>query len=104
MDVDNPRFELVPMELQFNNDGLAYWIPLFSVKSKGKARIFRDFAAITQKVCIYGKLQKVPDRNNKLLGVVHRFQLYPFVIAADVENMFINLPCQVNKKLKILLV
>ena len=83
-----PRFEPVPPNYKYREDGHAYWIPLFSVKQKGKARIVFDSAARTEEVCINDKLRKGPDRNNKLLGVVHRFRRHPFAVTADVENMF----------------
>ena len=83
-----PRFEPVSHQFRFNNTGTAYWIPLFAVKTKGKARIVWDSAARTGETCINDKLRKGPDRNNKLLGVVHRFRRHPYAVTADVENMF----------------
>ena len=44
-DKEHPRFEHVPYAQKYNADGQAYWIPLFSVKQKGKARIVFDSAA-----------------------------------------------------------
>ena len=83
-----PRFEPVPRDQQFSKTGHAYWIPQFSVKQKGKARIVYDSAAKTDGVCINDKLLQGPDTNNSLRGVIHRFRRHPFAVTADVENMF----------------
>ena len=83
-----PRFEPVPPNNKYSKDGYAYWIPLFSVKQKGKARIVFDSAARTEGTCINDKLRKGPDRNNLLRGVILRFRRHPYAVTADVENMF----------------
>ena len=78
--------DLNPFPIPKNNQ--AYWIPLFSVKQKGKARIVFDSAAKTNGVCINDTLLQGPDRNNSLRGVIHRFRRHPYAIKADVKNMF----------------
>ena len=64
IDREYPRFEPVPANHKFPKDGFAYWIPLFSVKQKGKARIVFDSAVKSDNVCINDKLRQGPDRNN----------------------------------------
>ena len=88
IDRAHPRFEPVPPQHKYSNNGNAYWIPLFSVKQKGKARIVFDSAARTGDVCINDKLRQGPDRNNSLRGVIDRFRRHPYAITADVKNMF----------------
>ena len=39
VDRETPRFEPVPPKHRYNKDGYAYYIPQFSVKQKGKARM-----------------------------------------------------------------
>ena len=88
-----PRFEPIPNAQKFNSEGHAYWIPQFSVKQKGKARIVFDSAAKTfdavanEEVCINDKLFQGPDRNNSLRGVILRFRRHPYAVTADVENI-----------------
>ena len=88
IDREHPRFEPVPHALRYNQNGQAYWITLFAVKQKDKARIVFDSAAKTDGICINDKLRKGPDRNNSLRGVLHRFRRHPYAVTADVENMF----------------
>ena len=97
-DKEHPRFEHVPYAQKYNADGQAYWIPLFSVKQKGKARIVFDSAAKTDGTCINDKLRQGPDRNNSLRGVIHRFRRHPYAVTADVENMFHQFAIPDNQK------
>ena len=88
LDLLYPRFVPVPNEYRHNTNGQAYWIPLFSVWQKGKARIVFDSAAKTQNICLNDMLLQGPDRNNSLRGVLLRFRLHPHAVTADIENMF----------------
>ena len=88
VDKDYPRFVPVPRHMQHNKDGLAYWIPLFSVWQKGKARIVFDSRASTDGICLNDALYQGPDRNNSLRGVLLRFRKLPWAVIADIENMF----------------
>ena len=45
VDLPFPRFIPTPKDLQWPQDGYAYWIPLFSVWQKEKARIVFDARA-----------------------------------------------------------
>ena len=73
-----------------DNQGEAYWIPIFSVWQKGKARIVFDVAAKTHGVCM-NNLRQRPDQNNSILGVLLKLRRYPYAITADIENIFIKL-------------
>ena len=72
--------------------GKVYWIPLFSVWQKEKARIVFDAKASNGKgTCLNDKLLQGPDRNNSLRGVVVRFRCHPYAVKSDVANMFHNI-------------
>ena len=91
---DNPRFIPVsPKDRKgADRDGKAYWIPLFSVWQKDKARIVFDAKASNGKgTCLNDKLLQGPDRNNSLRGVVVRFRCHPYAVKSDVANMFHNI-------------
>ena len=65
--VENPRF--IPVSprdrKRADGDGKVYWIPLFSVWQKDKARIVFDAKASNGKgTCLNDKLLQGPDRNN----------------------------------------
>ena len=81
-------FVPVPQQHRNTYGGTAYWIPLFSVWQKNKARIVFDAAAQTDGVCLNDHLLQGPDRNNSLRGVLLRFRRYPYAAKADIENMF----------------
>ena len=83
-----PQFVPVPYKDRENHNGRAYWIPLFSVWQKNKARIVSDAAAKTQGVCLNDHLLQGPDRNNSLRGVLLRFRREPYAVKGDIENMF----------------
>ena len=96
---DQPRFVPVPNNLLADMRGRAYWIPLFSVKSKGKARIVFDArAANSEKTCLNEALLQGPDRNNNLRGVLQRFRCHPIACTADINNMFHNCATTDNDK------
>ena len=88
IETDSPRFFRVPHESNRNPNGCAYWIPLFSVWQKQKARIVFDAAAKTGGRCLNDTLLQGPDRNNSLRAVIHRFRKHPYAATADIENMF----------------
>ena len=88
IDKDYPRFVPVPRHMQHNKDGLAYWIPLFSVWQKGKARIVFDSRASTKGICLNDALYQGPDRNNSLRRVLLCNRKQPWAVIADIENMF----------------
>ena len=83
-----PRFIPVPANLKHPQPGQAYWLPIFSVWQKKKARLVFDSAAKTDDVCLNDKLLQGPDRNNALRAVLLRFRERPIAFSADVENMF----------------
>ena len=91
LNLENPRFVPVPKKFRHKYNGKEYWIPLFSVWQKGKARIVFDSAAKTNSVCLNDMLLQGPDRNNTLRGVLLRFRRHPYAIMADIENMFLQL-------------
>ena len=84
----NPQFAPVPSRHRYITTGKAYWIPLFSVWQKGKARIVFDAKAQTNGICLNDHLLQGPDRNNSLRGVLMRFCREPYALIADIENMF----------------
>ena len=88
LDLEHPRFTPVPHQHRYNTDGNAYWIPIFLVWQKGKARLVFDAAARTQATCLNDTLLQGPDRNNSLRGVLVRFRRHPYAVTADIENMF----------------
>ena len=88
LDPKDPQYVPVPHQYQYNHDGHANWISLFSVWQKQKARIVFDAAAKTQGVCLNDHLLPGPDRNNSLRGVLLRSRRHPYVVMADIENMF----------------
>ena len=89
VDLQHPRFVPTPHRLRDPSHQQAYWIPLFSVVQKGKARIVFDArAAKKDDFCLNDHLLQGPDRNNALRGVILRFRKGPFAFTADVENMF----------------
>ena len=92
--VENPRFIPVSPKdrKRADGDGKVYWIPLFSVWQKDKARIVFDAKASNGKgTCLNDKLLQGPDRNNSLRGVVVRFRCHPYAVKSDVANMFHNI-------------
>ena len=58
------------------------------VEEKGKARIVFNSAAKTNNICINDHLCQGPDRNNSPRGVLYRMRRHPYVVTADVQNMF----------------
>ena len=89
VDLPFPRFIPTPNRLQFPQDGCAYWIPLFSVWQKEKARILFDARASPTGIeCLNEQLLQGPDRNNALRSVILRARKGPYAFTADVENMF----------------
>jgi hypothetical protein len=84
----NPRFVQTANESNTNPKGCAYWIPIFSVWQKQKARLVFNAAAKTEGKCLNDTLLQGPDRNNSLRGVLLRFRRYPYAVTADIENMF----------------
>ena len=73
LETSTPRFVPVPPELRKHQHGRAYWISLFTVWQKEKARIVIDAKAATDGVCLNDKLYQGPDRNNSLRGVLIHF-------------------------------
>ena len=89
VDLEFPRFIPTPKHLLHPPEGCAYWIPLFSVWQKEKARIVFDARASPQGIeCLNEQLLQGPDRNNALRAVILRARKGPYAFTADVENMF----------------
>ena len=89
VDLPYPRFIPTPPQLKHPQEGYAYWIPLFSVWQKEKARIVFDARASPQGIeCLNEHLLQGPDRNNALRAVILRARKGPYAFTADVENMF----------------
>ena len=86
-----PRFVPLPRHLRGDQQGRAYWIPLFSVWQKEKARIVFDAKAPTNNRCLNDTLFQGPDRNNSLRGILMRFRGHPHAVKADIANMFHNI-------------
>ena len=84
-----PKFVPVPPKHRKNQYGAAYWIPIFSVWQKGKARLVFDSAAKFKDRCLNESLYQGPDGNNELRAVITRFRRHPYAATAAVENMFI---------------
>ena len=78
----------VPPESNACHQKNKYWIPLFSVWQKRKARIVFDSKAPTKGRSLNDELLQGPDRNNFLQGVLLRFRREPYAVTADIENMF----------------
>ena len=87
VDLPFPRFIPTPPQLWKPQEGYAYWIPLFSVWQKEKARIVFDARAGGIQ-CLNEQLLQGPDRNNALRAVILRARKGPYAFTADVENMF----------------
>ena len=88
LETSTPRFIPVPQKLREPQHGRAYWISLFAVWQKEKARIVFDAKAPTDGVCLNDKLYQGPDRNNSLRGILIHFRGHPFAVSDDIENMF----------------
>ena len=79
VDLPFPRFIPTPPHLKRPQDGCAYWIPLFSVWQKEKARIVFDARASPQGIeCLNEQLLKGPDRNNAPIAVILRARKGPY--------------------------
>ena len=94
----NPRFVPVPAAQRTQQHGVAYWIPIFSVWQKGKARLVFDSVAKYQDRCLNDSLFQGPDGNNSLRGVLIRFRKHPYAATADVANMFHQIAVPDNQK------
>ena len=88
LQADPPRFIPVPPEDRNPLPGEAYWLPIFSVWQKGKARVVFDAAAKMDGVCMNENLLQCPDRNNSIRAVILRFKQHPYAVTADIANMF----------------
>ena len=93
------KFEEVPREYALPNPGKAFWLPLFAVPQKDKARIVFDAAAKYNGRSLNDFLLPGPDRNNALRAVLLRYRRYRTAFAADVENMFHQFLCRSKKVL-----
>ena len=83
VDLQFPRFIPTPKHLMHPPEGCAYWIPLFSVWQKEKARIVFDARASPQGIeCLNEQLLQGPDRNNALRAVILRARKGPYAFTA----------------------
>ena len=64
--------------------------PVFNLRKSDKVRIVFDYAAIYKGFCLNDFLYSGPDLVNALTGVLSRFRLGEIAIAADIEEMFLQ--------------
>ena len=72
--------------------------PVFNAKKPDKLRIVFDFAAKYNGVCLNDHLLQGPDLTNSLIGVLLRFRKERIAIAADVEEMFLQVRVPVKDR------
>ncbi|CAH8505435.1 unnamed protein product [Schistosoma rodhaini] len=77
----------------FDRDAVCWYIPhhpVINPKKPGKLRIVFDCAAVYQGFSLNDQLLRGPNTVNSLLGVLLRFRLGNLALAADIEEMFLQ--------------
>ncbi|CAH8508880.1 unnamed protein product [Schistosoma rodhaini] len=77
----------------FDRDAVCWYIPhhpVINSKKPGKLRIVFDCAAVYQGFSLNDQLLRGPNTVNSLFGVLLRFRLGNIALAADVEEMFLQ--------------
>ncbi|CAH8665526.1 unnamed protein product [Schistosoma curassoni] len=77
----------------FDYDAVCWYIPhhpVISPKRPGKLRIVFDCAAVYQGCYLNDQLLRGPNTVNSLIGVLLRFRLGNVALAADIEEMFLQ--------------
>ncbi|CAH8572859.1 unnamed protein product [Schistosoma guineensis] len=77
----------------FDCDAVCWYIPhhpVINPKKPGKLRIVFDCAAVYQGCSLNDQLLRGPNTVNSLIGVLLRFRLGNVALAADIEEMFLQ--------------
>ncbi|CAH8607264.1 unnamed protein product [Schistosoma guineensis] len=78
----------------FDYDAVCWYIPhhpVINPKRPGKLRIVFDCAAVYQGCYLNDQLLRGPNTVNSLIGVLLRFRLGNVALAADIEEMFLQI-------------
>ncbi|CAI2732197.1 unnamed protein product [Schistosoma spindalis] len=77
----------------FDRDAVCWYIPhhpVINPKKPGKLRIVFDCAAVYQGCSLNDQLLRGPNTVNSLIGILLRFRLGNVALAADIEEMFLQ--------------
>ena len=86
--LDLKHVERVPKGDKTKNSKDVWYIPIFPISKKEKARLVFDSSATFQGTSLNGSLLTGPDFNNRLRSVLLRFRMEDIGISADISSMF----------------